>query len=847
MQTRWMVLCGALMVSAAAGAAQDGGPRYLLPPAPIPQILDTPPPPRVLGSSDHKTLALLARRNLPSIAELAEPELHLAGFRINPRTNGPGMTGSGAIAYLTGITFEDIATGARREVKGPPEARLAYPRWSPDGTLLAFVNATRSGLELWVAEAATGKARRLTAPDLNAAFGNEPFAWMPDSRSLVVARVPAGRGQPPVASAIPAGPVIEENDGKATPAPTFQDLLKSPHDEALFDYYFTSRLFRVPVAGGAPVPIGEPAVFLAFDPSPDGRYLLAQRLERPYSYHVRAERFPTDVSVLDLTGRRVKQLAHLPLAEDIPVTFDAVRTGPRSVEWRSDAPATLVWAEALDGGDPKKPATVRDRVLMLAAPFSGEPQRLIEVDHRYDGIQWGRGDFALVFTRWWMTRHEKRFVVDPSHPGAAPRLLADRVYEDRYGSPGYPVTQTNAAGREVLVLSPDGRFLYLTDEGASPKGNYPFLDRMELTTGKAERLWQAKDPYYETVVMLLDAGANRVLTRRESKEEPPNYYVRSLPSGDARKLTDFPDPAPQLAGLQRQLITYPRADGVMLSATLFLPPGYEPKRDGPLPLLMWAYPREFKDASAAAQVADSPNRFSRPMGSSHLFLLTQGYAVLDGPAMPIIGAGKAEPNDTYVEQLVASAKAAIDKVVSMGVADRDRIAVGGHSYGAFMTANLLAHTNFFRAGIARSGAYNRSLTPFGFQQEQRTYWEARDIYTKMSPFSFADQVRTPLLLIHGAADDNQGTFPMQSERFFAALKGHGATVRYVQLPLEAHGYRARESVLHTLAEMVSWLDKYVKHASPRAPTVQAAPAQATPAQGSPAKAAPDRSAGKSSP
>ena len=355
----------------------------------------------------------------------------------------------------------------------------------------------------------------------------------------------------------------------------------------------------------------------------------------------------------------------------------------------------------------------------------------------------------------------------------------------------------------------------MTGDGATREGEYPFLAAMDLTTGERERLWTSATGDYESIVGILDDDARRLVTRRETRNDPPNLYVRNLDAQAPDALTQFPDPAPQLAGASRQLITYTRADGVQLSGTLYLPAGYDKDRDGPLPLVMWAYPAEFTDAAVAGQVVDTANRFVRPGGSSHLFLLTQGYAVLDDPSMPIVGVDGVEPNDTYIEQLSASAEAAVNAVVEMGVADRDRIAVGGHSYGAFMTANLLAHTDLFRTGIARSGAYNRTLTPFGFQAEQRTYWEAGDTYTEMSPFTYADQVNEPILLIHGEADDNSGTYPVQSERFYAALKGNGANVRYVVLPLEAHGYRARESVGHTLWEMTRWLDEYVKNAGPR--------------------------------
>jgi dipeptidyl aminopeptidase/acylaminoacyl peptidase len=575
----------------------------------------------------------------------------------------------------------------------------------------------------------------------------------------------------------------------------------------------------VPLAGGRTTDLGAPGIFRSFEPSPDGRHLLVARVKRPYSYAVPLWSFPLETTVRDLdTGSVTYTVADIPLVDDLPSAFDAVHQGRRRIEWRSDAPATLAWTEAQDGGDPRREAAVRDRVYLLAAPFTAAPTPLIDLEHRYAGIVWGRDDLALVLSRWFNTRWERRFAVNPSAPAAAPRLLSDRSYQDRYADPGFPLTTTTASGHPVMRFTSDGRGIWVTALGASERGNYPFLDVMDATSGETRRLWQAEDPFYETVVTVLDDDGNRLLTRRESQTEPSNVFVRTPATGEARAVTDFPDPAPQLAGIQRRLVTYPRADGVQLSATLFLPPGYDAARDGPLPLLMWAYPTEFRDAASAAQITDSPNRFSRPGGSSHLFLLLQGYAILDNPAMPIIGEGDAEPNDRYVEQLVASAQAAVDFVVGAGIAERDRIAVGGHSYGAFMTANLLAHSDLFRAGIARSGAYNRTLTPFGFQAEQRTFWEAPETYARMSPFTYANRISEPILLIHGAEDSNSGTFPVQSERFYAALRGHGATVRYVVLPLEDHGYRARESVLHTLYEMIDWMDRHVKNAPPRATT-----------------------------
>ena len=796
-----------LLAALAGPALAQEGATYQQPPAPIADILDAKPTPTVSLSPDRRTLALYDRANLPPIAELAEPMLRLGGYRINPRNNGPANS---RVAWLTGLSFQAVDGGPARPVQLPAGARFTSTSWSPDGKSLALLMDAPTGLELWVVDVAGGQARKLTDARVNATTGGA-FDWTPDSAGLVVRMVPEGRGAAPDVTRPPAGPIVAESMGRSAPVRTYQDLLGDAGDEALFDHYFTSQLVHVPLNGGTRS-LGEPGVYLGAGVSPNGRYVLTTRAKRPYSYVVPASLFPAEISVIDLQGREVKRIADLPLRDDIPTPFDAVAKGPRSVQWRADAPATLVWAEAQDGGDPRNPAEVRDRVFMQAAPFTATPTALVDLKERYAGATWGDADTALVTSRWFNNRHETRYVVDPSNPGQG-RVLLERNYQDRYNDPGFPVTEPNAAGFPVARFAADGRVL-MSGPGATREGEYPFLAAMDLETGQSERLWTSASGEYESLVGVLDDGARRLVTRRETRDAPPNLQVRDL-DGQATALTAFPDPAPQLAGVTRQLITYTRNDGVQLSGTLYLPAGYDKDRDGPLPLVMWAYPAEFTDAAVAGQVVDTANRFVRPGGSSHLFLLTQGYAVLDDPSMPIVGANGAEPNDTYIEQLSASAQAAVDAVVGMGVADRDRIAVGGHSYGAFMTANLLAHTDLFRTGIARSGAYNRTLTPFGFQAEQRSYWEATDTYTEMSPFTYANRVNEPILLIHGEADDNSGTFPVQSERFYAALKGNGAQVRYVVLPLEAHGYRARESVGHTLWEMTRWLDTYVKNAPPR--------------------------------
>jgi dipeptidyl aminopeptidase/acylaminoacyl peptidase len=770
--------------------------EYRTPPAPIAEILGQPPLPFASTSPDGRLLLLQERATMPPIDELAAPMLRLAGMRINPATNGP----AGGGATLTGYRLRSLTDGSEVVVR-TPAGSLGPARWSPDGQWLTFTSTHDDRVEQWVASTATGETRRV-APAVNEAAGG--CQWMGDSRRLLCLTIPADRGPAPAAPRAPAGPTVQESQGREAPVRTFQDLLQNAHDDALFAYYMTAQPAFVDVTNGRSTMVGAPDVYRDMTPSPDGQYLLVERIRTPWSYLVPVWSFPLTIEVWNHRGQTVRHIGDLPLADAIPI--GGVRTGPRSLQWRPARPATLVWVEALDGGDPRTEAEHRDRVVRLDAPFTGEAREMARTGERFGGLAWGEEDAAILSDFERRTRWQRSWVIRPDQPAAEHRLLWDRSTEDAYADPGRPEMRSTATGGRVLLQN--GDWIYLTGAGATPEGDRPFLDRLNLATFETERLWRSDADAYESVVSVLDAAAQRVLTRHEADTVPPNYFARDLTTGQRTAITDFDDPAPQLRGIDRQLVVYERADGVPLNGTLYLPAGYQEGQR--LPVVLWAYPREFVSADAAGQVRASANRFTTVGGASHLFFLTQGYAVFDGPSMPIIGGDTA--NDTYVEQLVASAQAAVDKLVDMGIADRNRIGVGGHSYGAFMTANLLAHSHIFRAGIARSGAYNRTLTPFGFQNERRTYWEAPHVYAAMSPFMHAHRINQPILLLHGEVDNNSGTFPMQSERLFHAINGLGGTARLVMLPHESHGYRARESVLHALAEMIEWFDIHVKDA-----------------------------------
>ncbi len=796
-----------LVLVAGVGAARaQEALEWQVPPEPLPQLIDAPRTPSVVLSPDGSWLLVRHYQSHPTLAELAQPELRLAGLRINPRTHGPSRT----LAFVA-LELIPVAGGAARAVTGlPPEARITEMRWSPDGSQLAFLHTGPRGIELWVLELASGRCRQLTGPIVNDVLG-KAFDWHADSRSLLVKTVPAERGAPPRPPEVPPGPIVRSSEeGGQAPARTYQDLLKSPYDEALFAYYAEAELASVDLRSGKVEPLGIRGILSDFDYSPDGRYLLVETIHRPFSWLVPWYRFAHTVVLYDRHGRIVRQLAEQPVAEQLPKGFMAVPTGPRHFQWRADAPATVYWVEALDGGDPARPAEFRDRLFYLEAPFEGPPRRALDTRYRFRHIEWGGDDLAIVHSRWWRTRREEVRMWAPARPDREAVPLWDRSYEDRYSDPGDFVTTRNAWGREVLLRDAQGR-LFLAGLGASPQGNVPFLDRFDVASAKKERLWQSEAPWYERVVAVLDADAGTMLTLRESVQVQPNYYLRNWHSGELLQRTFFPNPYAALEGVRKEFIRFARADGVGLTGTLYLPKGYEEEKDGPLPVLMWAYPREYKDADAAGQVVGSPYAFVRVHPSSPVLWVTRGYAVFYNVSMPVIGEGDEEPNETFVEQLQMNAAAAVKVLADRGVGDPARVAIGGHSYGAFMTANLLAHTDLFAAGIARSGAYNRTLTPFGFQSEARTWWEAPQTYYKMSPFNFAHQIREPLLLIHGMADNNAGTYPMQSERMFAALKGHGAIARLVMLPHESHGYRARESLLHVAWETDRWLEKYVKH------------------------------------
>jgi dipeptidyl aminopeptidase/acylaminoacyl peptidase len=795
-----------LLVSSAKSFAQDG---YKTPPKDIMDLVLVKPTPNVSLDDKAEWMLFSQSNSYPSVEELARPELRIAGLRINPNNFAPSRQ-----TFINDLWFKNLSSNKELKIVGLPAPLMAGSvSWSPNDKKIAFTHTTSDRVDLYIIDVATQKAIKVNKQPLNTISGG--YQWIDDNTLLYRTIVKPVSAAPPKSS-VPKGPTLQENYGKASPRPTFQDMIKNPYDEQLYEFYGTTQLVRN--VNGLETKIGSPAIYTSISVSPDKKYMMLRTIKKPFSYLVPAFGFPSTVVITDMNGKQIKMLADLPSAETAPSGNDNVQNVARGFEWRDDEAATVVWCMPLDSGLIKSKVDYHDAVFALSAPFSGQPKELFKTQMRYRAVNWGNSSVALVLEALIGKQQSIMHRFNPS-TGQLEKLL-ERNTTDNYSNPGFPITEKNQFGNDVIKVIDNGNKILMNNTmGASPKGDLPFLATFDLNTKKLDIIWRSDDGYFESVVRVLDPDKLELLTRKENEKEIPNYWIKNLKLKIAdRQITSFTNPYPQMEGVSKQKIKYKREDGVDLTGDLYLPKGYDPKKDGKLPVIMWAYPAEFNSAADAAQIRGSEHRFTFIGYGSPICYVTQGYAILNNAEMPIVATDKdKKPNDNFNDQLRMNAEAAINKLDEMGVGDRNRVAVGGHSYGAFMTANLLAHTNLFKAGIARSGAYNRSLTPFGFQNEDRTYWQAPDLYNDMSPFMSADKIKTPILLVHGELDNNTGTYPIQSERMFNAIKGHGGTVKFLLLPYESHGYAAKENILHLLYEQYAWVEKYVKNADKNAP------------------------------
>jgi dipeptidyl aminopeptidase/acylaminoacyl peptidase len=822
-----VVVLVALTLDVSPAAAQNESSRYDKPPQYVLDVLHAPSPPVPYVSPTNDRILLLGWVPYPPIAQVAEPFLRLAGVRVEPRTRRKHDTpgGYGIAPCAQTLALVDVATGRERPVTLPAGGCVDGITWAADGRRFALRNTSQDAVELWVGDGATGAIRRLGEARLNPMLGRS-HQWMPDQKTLLVKLVPANAGPAPADSAASIGPSIQETTGQTGESSTYEtrDTLSNKHDEDLFDYYAASQLALVDADTGAVTPLGEPAIITGVDPSPDGQNVLVITVHKPYSYVTTYGNFPHDVELWDRAGRRVRTLAKLPLADRVPIA--GVPTGPRDFEWRPTEPATLVWAEALDGGDWNVTVPARDKVLTLAAPFTADASEIARTEQRYVFFQWGERRGVALLTEYDENKHWRRtFLIDVDHPAKHP-VLWDLSSDERYKDPGRPVYKTLANGQQVVRQ--DGATIFLAGDGASVEGDRPFLDRFDLESRKTVRLFRSDRTALEYFLELVDPGGRAFLTWHESPTDPPNVMLRTLgkalspaKTGEAevastvRAVTHIPDPTPAVRSIKQRMVKYTRKDGTQLSFNLLTPPGY---REGTrIPAVLYAYPLDYASASTAGQISGSERAFMRI--EDYRLLLLSGYAIIDNAAFPIVGDPKTA-YDTYLEQLVDDAQAAVDAAVATGVVDRDRIGVTGHSHGALMTANLIAHCDLFRAGVATSGSYNKTLTPFGFQNERRSVWKGQGVYLQVSPFFFADKIKLPLLIMHGADDANPGTTPVQSVKLYEAIRGNGGTARLVMLPHEPHWYSALESNEQLAYEELRWFDTYVKNAPARGNAVE---------------------------
>ena len=779
--------------------------NYQVPSSEILDLVEYDRPPTVTYDNDKNFMLFLYRDNYKSIEDLSQEELRLAGLRINPKTN----IGS-RITYYNNIKIKNLKN-KRSEIQDiigiPSNPKIANINWSPNQKNIAFTNTSSDGVKLWVLNLESRSLVKLSDLKLNSNI-RDVINWLNDSEILIKVIPDNKKELIDQSDIVPLGPTISSNDGENAQNRTYQDLLKNKTDEFNFEQLVTSDLYKVDLNGRINKWL-DSDMYTDITPSPDGEFVMVSNIKKPFSYIVTYGRFPKSTNIYDNEGMLVSNLVDVPLIEELPQGFNAVWNGKRNFSWRMDKPSTITYMVALDNGDPSKEAEYRDELFELDAPFKGNGNTIFKSINRLAGIIWGNKTNAVAIDYWIKNRNEKTYLFNPSNINQKPRIIYDRNYQDRYSDPGSFITERNAYNKSVLKIHSNN--LILMGDGYSEKGQFPFIDRLNLDNLKSKRIYESN--YTDKLEDLIDfdVNKNQLLVRIESKNDYPNYYFKNLNGKKVNRITDFMNPFEQLSKVDKQVITYKRNDGVELSGVLYLPVGYDKTSKEKMPMIMWAYPREFKDKSSAGQNTNNPNEFTYPYYGSMVYWVTKGYVVLDDASFPIIGEDKTEPNDDFRNQLVENARAAINAVDKLGYIDKDRVAVGGHSYGAFMVANLLSHSDLFAAGIARSGAYNRTLTPFGFQSEERSYWQAPDVYYTMSPFMHADKMKTPLLLIHGEDDNNSGTYPMQSQRYFNALKGLGAVVRLVMLPKESHGYSSKESIYHVLWEQDQWLEKYVKN------------------------------------
>ncbi len=784
-----IILLGAIMTLNANG--------YKLPADEIVEIYDTQRNPYIQFIQFENFGLEINYQLHQTLEQLAEPSLKLAGKDISKRLN----------AHLESypiykMNIFDLKDKSRIPIQLPENAKIRNIVISNDNKKAALLNETENGVQLIITDLETGKCKVFTNFLINDILNDGIICWLNDNENILLEIIPEEHGNEPDKPVVPQSPIIEETYGKKSTVRTYQHLLQNKHDEALFDHYFTSQIISLNTENGKIKHIGKPAVFGEVKPSPDNEYLYIEQIQRPYSYMFPYYRFPKEFEIWDIDGMLVKPLLSRPLQDEIPI--GGTCTGPRNFGWQPLKDASLIWVEALDEGDPKNKVEHRDKIMRISSPKTEIAEGLFRTEHRFSGIQWSEAEDELIYYEYDRDKlWRKGWLFEI---GNKPKLIYDLSTHDEYNDPGNLVQRKTKRAGYVFIKGGDCVY-YQNNTGATPKGNFPYLAKFNLATKEKNILFRSQEGHHETIQSFVDDSLNKIIIKSEDQVTPPNYFLIDLNSGKREEITNYPNNFKQLSELTKEMITYIRKDGIPLSGEFYLPADY--KKGDRLPLVINAYPQEFADSTTAGQITITSNKFIRFSGASVRYFALQGYAVLTKASIPIVGDPQTV-NETFIEQTVNSVEAAIKYLDERGIIDPNRVGITGHSYGAFMVANVLAHSDLCAAGIAKSGAYNRTLTPFGFQSERRTFWKAKDFYLEVSPFAHAEKITEPILLIHGEDDPNSGTYPMQSRRFYQALQGNGGTAKLVILPYEGHAYRARKSGLHVLAEMIEWFDRFVK-------------------------------------
>ncbi len=771
---RFFILSFALLFILSIKAQQVA---YQRPPEEMERLLLADPTPTARFNADCSAMMLLSPNPTIPLSRVPLNELLLATVRINPATYSRVLEKG-----FSAITLKQIPNGNAVKVSNLPEGGvILHATWYPTGDKILIFYHEADGVYLYSATLAEGRAERISNRRINIT-AKKIVAWVSDTDFVTTCVVEGGEAP---ARSHPTGPIVQESLGKQVRKRIPLGLLRDKFESSAFEYYFTSQLVRFSPSGEEE--IGKPAIYRTVNSSPDGSLLMIYRVIKPYSNTVEFQKLRAKTTIEDLKGNVVKRVKQR-----------------NKLVWRPDKPATLVWVV-----DSKKNPNYKSSAYEQDAPFTEKPRLLVRTQEPLDKIYWCDDKLALV-----VEKGKKASTISAFVPGGEiSKKIVSYSPKNICEIPGDPIMVNNRYGRRVLWTNAKHNEVLFQSKGYSPEGMMPKLASYNLRKGKRKDIWQCKAPYFEKIIAVKNPDKNLFITSCESVKNPKNYYLSNLKRGSKTALTDFADLF-TIKGVRRELLTYTRADGLKLKSFVWLPAGYDAKRDGKLPVLIWAYPRKYDSAEAADRRIYSQYTYPYVRGINSL--VTQGYCIIHAD-MPLIPTdGKKQPYETLVKQLTMNAEAAINTLSEAGYGDPDRVAVGGHSYGAFMTANLLSHTKLFRAGIARSGAYNRTLTPFGFQYVPRNYWStrARRVFNAVAPFNHVPKLHGALLLVHGSMDQNTGTSTIQSERYFQALRGYKKHVRYVELPFEGHGYKISENVLHQFYEINRWLEKYVKNATP---------------------------------